>query len=87
MAKDEGLPYWQMNLKIATYFLKRYDTEFDPTNRHYDETLAERDKNSILTTHALLHRPTADRRPYPSLTKELELQLKRRVARYFDSRI
>ena len=87
MARDDGLPYWQMNLKITTYFLKRYDAEFDPTDWARDETLSERDENRLLTTHALLQQPTADRGRYPSLTKELELQLKQRVAKYFDSRL
>jgi hypothetical protein len=84
--EDDGLAYWQMNLKIATYFLRRYDTEFSPTNWHYDEALLKRDEENILTTHHLLQHPDHGRKSYPKLTKELELDLKRRVAVYFESR-
>ena len=82
--KDDGLTYWHMNMKIATYFLRRYDADFDPKNLQNDETLLDAEKSSILATHDLLQRPTSDRRSYPSLTKELKLQLKKRVTNYFD---
>ena len=82
---DDGLAYWQMNLKIATYFLRRYDPEFSPTNRHYDDVLLESDKQNILRTHHLLQHPERGRKSYPKLTRELELELKRRVSAYFES--
>ena len=83
---EEGLAYWRMNLKIATYFLKRYDPGFDPDCCLNDHILSDIQKNLIAATHPLLQRPAADRGRYPSLTKELELQLKKRVAKYFNSR-
>ena len=82
--QDEGLAYWQMNLKIATYFLKRYDPEFDPENFGNDEASLEDEVDSVLAAHPLLQRPAAGKRSYPRLTDELELQLKERVAKYFD---
>ncbi len=83
--RDEGLAYWQMNFKIATYFLKRYDAQFDTENFGNDEAFLEDLADSILKTHPLLQRPTAGKKSYPRLTEELETQLKQRVARYFDS--
>ncbi len=84
--KDDGLAYWQMNLKIATYFLKRYDPEFAPEDYHYDEALLQSDEENTLTTHHLLQHPERSRRSCPKLARELELELKRKVALYFESR-
>lgn len=84
--EEDGVAYWQMNLKIATYFLRTYDTDFCPANWHYDEALLKRDEENILKTHHLLQHPGHNRKSYPKLTKELELDLKRRVAAYFESR-
>ena len=84
--EDDGLAYWQMNLKIATYFLRRYDTEFSPMNWQYDDALLKSDQENLLRTHHLLQYPDRSRQSYPKLTKELELELKRRVAAYFESR-
>ena len=82
----DGLAYWKMNLKIATYFLRRYDTEFSPTNWYYDEALLKSDQENILRTHHLLQYPDPCGKSYPKRTRELELELKRRVAAYFESR-
>ncbi len=84
--KDEGLVYWQMNLKIATYFLKMYDPEFASEDYHYNDDLLQSDEENILRTHHLLQHPDRSRKSYPKLTNELELELKRRVALYFESR-
>jgi len=84
--KDEGLAYWQMNLKIATYFLKRYDPEFVSDDYHYNTDLLQSDEDNILRTHHLLQHPDRSRKSYPKLTNELELELKRRVTLYFESR-
>ena len=86
--KDEGLAYWQMNLKIATYFLKRYDPEFasDAYRYHYNKDLLQSDEDNILRTHHLLQHPDRSRKSYTKLTNELELELKRRVTLYFESR-
>ena len=83
--EDDGFAYWQMNLKIATYFLRRYDTEFVPGDSRHDEVLPECDETDTRREHPLLHRPNTDRRGYPKLTEDLKLALKKRVARYFDS--
>ena len=83
---DEGLAYWQMNLKIATYFLKRYDPYFSPTSRQCDSALSQDVEETVLRTHHLLQYPDRGRRSYPRLTEALELELKRRVAKYFESR-
>ncbi len=83
--EDEGFAYWQMNLKIATYFLRRYDTEFVPGDSRQDGALLECDETDIRREHPLLHRPSIGRRGYPQLTEDLKLDLKKRVAKYFDS--
>ena len=83
--EDEGLAYWQMNLKIATYFLRRYDTEFVPGDSPRDGAPPECDESDARREHPLLRRPSSDRRGYPKLTEALKLDLKNRVARYFDS--
>ena len=83
--EDDGLAYWQMNLKIATYFLRRYDAEFVPGDSRHDEALVECDETDTRREHPLLHRPSIDKRGYPQLTEDLKLDLKKRVARYFGS--
>jgi hypothetical protein len=83
--QDDGLPYWRMNLRLATFFLKVYDAEFDRANWHYDDVLSDTEQKHILRTHTLLQRPTTDRPGYPKLTKELERNLRRRIARYLAS--
>jgi len=82
----EGLAYWQMNLKIATYFLKRYDTEFDPEDCPYDKAVLDGDDMNALKDHPLLQRPNQGSRSYPKLTESRKLDLKRRIAVYFASR-
>ena len=83
---DDGLAYWQMNLKIATYFLKRYDTEFGPGDCHCDEAVLDGDDRHALEDHPLLQRPNPGTRSYPKLTEAHKLDLKRRITVYFDSR-
>jgi len=80
----DGLAYWQMNLKIVTYFLRRYDPEFDPKGWFSDNALVDAEDDNGLT-HALLELPSAHKKSYPRLTEELEQQLKERVAKYFES--
>jgi hypothetical protein len=82
----DGLAYWQMNLKIATYFLKRYDTEFVPGECPYDAALLDRDDINAFKNHPLLQQPNAGARSYPKLDETQELNLKRRIAVYFASR-
>ena len=82
----DGLAYWQMNLKIATYFLKRYDPEFVSGDCHYNDTLLDGDDINTFKDHPLLQRPNPGRRSYPKLTEAHQLDLKRRIAVYFDSR-
>jgi hypothetical protein len=84
-AQDDGLPYWRMNLRLAAFFLRRYDAEFNPTNWQYDDALSDTERKHILRTHTLLQRPTTDKPDYPKLTRELELNLRRRIARYLAS--
>lgn len=84
--QDDGLAYWQMNLRLAAFFLRRYDAAFDPTNWHYDDVLSDSEQKDILRTHTLLQRHTTWRTDYPKLTNELALELKRRIARYVHSR-
>ena len=80
----DGLEYWKMNFKIAAYFLRRYDPEFDPKGWFSENSYSDAQEDNGLT-HALLERPSMHKKSYPKLTKELEEQLKERVANYFDS--
>ena len=79
--EDDGLAYWQMNLKIATYFLRRYDTEFVPADSRRDEVLPECDETDTRGEHPLLQRPSAENRSYPKLTDNLKRDLEKRVAK------
>ena len=83
--EDDGLAYWQMNLKIATYFLRRYDSEFVPADSRHDASLLECDETNTRGEHSLLQRPSTDNRSYPKLTENLKRDLKKRVAKYLES--
>ncbi len=83
---DAGLAYWRMNLRLATFFLRRYDAEFDPTDRHDDAALSDSEAKHILRTHTLLQQPTTTSAGGSQLAKELELGFRRRVQRYLGSR-
>lgn len=83
--EDDGLAYWQMNLKIATYFLRRYDHEFIPGDSRRDEAVTECDATNTRGEHPLIQQPNSENRSYPKLTEDLKLDLKKRVAKYFDS--
>lgn len=84
--QGEDWAYWQMNLRLVTFFLRRYDPTFDPTHWRYDDPLSEDEKSHIETTHALLQRPTPHRPAHSGLTRQLEEDLKRRVACYLAAR-
>jgi hypothetical protein len=85
-AGDDDSVYWQMNLRLATFFLRRYDPEFDPRNRHCDDMLSHGEQQHLTRTHPLLQRRPTHRTSYPKLTDELQRDLQRRVAHYFESR-
>jgi hypothetical protein len=84
--EDDGLAYWQMNLRLATFFLRRYDPEFDPEHWHHDDVLTNDQQQHLARAHPLLQRRATHRTSYPKLTKELQRNLERRVARYLQSR-
>ncbi len=85
-SQDEDLSYWQMNLKIVAYFLKRYDPGFPSEGYPSDEHFLKIDEEDILRTHHLLQHPNHNRQSFPNLTPELELEFKQRIALYFKSR-
>ncbi len=85
-AGEDDLAYWQMNLRLATFFLRRYDPTFDPAHWHYDDPLPDGNKRHLQTTHTLLQRPTPHRPAHSKLTTQLERDLQRRIARYLASR-
>jgi hypothetical protein len=85
-AGDDDSVYWQMNLRLATFFLRRYDPGFDPENWHHDDVLSNDERQYLVRTHPLLQRQATHRTGYPKLTEELQRDLKRRAARYFQSR-
>lgn len=84
--EDDGLAYWQMNLRLAAYFLRRHDPGFDPEHWHYGEALPNDEQQHLARTHPLLQRQATYRTSYPKLTKELQRDLQRRVTRYLQSR-
>ena len=85
-ARGEDLAYWQMKLRLVTFFLRRYDPTFDPAHWRYDDPLSEGEKSHIETTHALLQRLAPHRPAHSRFTTQLEEDLKRRVARYLAAR-
>lgn len=85
-AGDDDLVYWQMNLRLVTFFLRRYDPTFDPTRWHYDDILTDSERRHLQTTHTLLQRPTPHRPAHSKLTTQLEMDLQRRIARHLAAR-
>lgn len=84
--QDADLAYWRMNLRLAAFFLRRYDPDFDPADLHHDPAVPDSEERYILRTHPLLQHPPAPSAANSQLTKELELEFKRRVQRYLESR-
>jgi hypothetical protein len=84
--KDDRSPYWRMKLKVATYFLKRYDDRFDPDAWDYGKELSDREEGYLLVSHPLLQATQHETVPFQGSIKELQEQMRKRVQRFFERR-
>ena len=83
---DEQSPYWRMKLRVATYFLKRYDAAFDPDNWDYVRELSESEEQNLLREHPLLQvsRAYGERIRKPS--RKFEIELRKKIEKYLESK-
>lgn len=86
LEEDERLPYWEMNLRVTTYFLKRYDDEFDPDNWDYVKELSDSEESCVLHDNPLLQKPKAHGERSPGPSKEGEIELRERLEKYLQGR-
>ena len=83
---DELSPYWRMKLRVATYFLKRYDAAFDPDSWNYVGELSESEESDLLKDHPLLQvsRMYGEHIRRPS--RKFEIELRKKIEKYLESK-
>jgi len=84
--RDVRSPYWRMKLKVAVYFLKRYDPAFNPDAWDYDRELSASEEGYLLASHPLLRMTQHETTEFPQTIKELQDRMRKKVQRYFTSR-
>jgi hypothetical protein len=84
--KDTHSPYWRIKLKVAVYFLKRYDTGFDPNAWDYHKELSASEEGYLLASHPLLRIAQHETAQFPQTIKELQDRMRKKVEKYFRSR-
>ena len=82
--EDEHYGLWRMKLKIATYFLKRYDTEFDPDRWDYVKELSDSEECSLLEDHPLLQRGRVYGERFRRPSTEFEVELRKKIEKYLE---
>ena len=80
--EEEGYAYWRMKLKVAAYFLKTYDTEFDPASWDYVKELSDSEERGLLKYHPLLQRSSAYGERFRRPSKAFEAELRRKIEKY-----
>ena len=85
--EDEHYGLWRMKLKIATYFLKRYDTEFDPDSWDDLQELSDSEKSCLLKEHPLLQRSRVCGERFRRPSSEFEVELRKKIEKYLEGRI
>jgi hypothetical protein len=73
-----------MKLKIAAYFLKRYDAEFDPDRRGYAKELSEREERDLLQDHPLLQERRVYGERFSGPSREFRAQQKKKIEKYLE---
>lgn len=80
--EDDQYAYWRMKLRVATYFLKRYDTEFDPDSRDYVKELSDSEEVSLLKDHPLLQKSKVYGERFRRPSRKFELELRKKIEKY-----
>ncbi len=85
--EDEHHGFWRMKLKIATYFLRRYDVEFDPDRLGYAKELSDSEESDLLEGHPLLQerRVYGERSGGPS--REFRAEQRKKVEKYLECKV
>ncbi len=84
LAEDEHYGLWRMKLKIATYFLKRYDPGFDPDHSEHVKELSDSEERDLLENHPLLQRGRAYGERYRRPSREFEVELRKKIEKYLE---
>lgn len=79
--------YWQMKLRVALYFLQRYDAGFSPENWHYVKELSEEEESGLLHSHPLLQAAKVFGGFSCGHMSDFELELKDKIERFLTDRI
>ena len=82
--EDEHYGLWRMKLKITTYFLKRYDTDFDPDHWDYVKELSDSEECSLLENHPLLQSGRVYGERFRKHSIEFEVELRKKIGKYFE---
>jgi len=81
---DEQSPYWRMKLRVAEYFLKRYDAAFDPDSWHYVRELSDTEESELLKEHPLLQVSRAYGEYIRRPSRKFELELRKKIEKYLE---
>ncbi len=84
--EDEQYPYWRMKLRVATYFLKRYDTEFDPDSWNYVKELSDSEESGLLRDHPLLQKSRVFGERLRKPSREFEVELRKKIEKYLEGK-
>jgi hypothetical protein len=84
LAGDEHYGLWRMKLKIATYFLKRYDVEFDPDRRGYAKELSDSEERDLLRGHPLLQERRVYGEGFSGPSREFRAQQRKKIEKYLE---
>ena len=83
---DEQSPYWRMKLRVATYFLKRYDAAFDPDSWDYVRELSDSEESDLLKDHPLLQVSRVYGEHIRKPSREFEIELRKKIEKYLESK-
>ena len=76
-----------MKLRVATYFLKRYDAGFDPESRDLPEGLSDSEKRSLLKDHPLLQVTGAYGERFRRPSGRFKVKLRKKIEKYLKSKL
>ena len=84
--EDDHNAFWRMKLKVATYFLKKYDSKFDPYSWDYAKELSDGEESFLLKNHPLLQGTKHDGVRFRRSTREFEDELRKKIEKYLKSK-
>ena len=82
LAEDEHCGLWRMKLKIAAYFLKRYDVGFDPDRRGYAKELSDSEERELLQGHPLLQERRVYGEGFSGPSREFRAEQRKKIEKY-----